>query len=317
MATNVFFSPKVRTEQHLYEDLIIEALRMYGQDVYYIPRDTVTPDEILNEEYSKYASSYIIEMYVANTESFEGDGNLLSKFGLEIRDQATFVVARRRFQQLVQIDANSIREERPREGDLIYLPLSKSLFEIKFVEHEKPFYQLSNLPTYELQCELFEYSGEKFDTNVKDLDRFEQLYGPQTVVQLTGGTYGFKPGDRVKQIITPASPGFAEVAMTGEVSNFVETRAMSGVTITRQANLYITDVQSSDGAVRDFVSGSNIIDVENAGNTGWQITKVYSLDDPDLYIPQEPFAQNEVFEDQADDIIDFSETNPFGDPRTN
>lgn len=315
MPTNVFFSQKVRTEQHLYEDLVIEALRIYGQDVFYIPRETVTPDEILNEEYSKYATAYAVEMYIANTEAFEGDGNLLSKFGLEIRDTATFVVARRRFQQLVNIDANAIREERPREGDLIYLPMSKSLFEIKFVEHEKPFYQLTNLPTYELQCELFEYSAEKFDTGVKELDRYEHIFGPQNVIQITGGTYGFKPGDRIKQVYS-TNP---EVAVTGEVANFIETRAMSGLGTLRQANLYVTDVQATDGSMKNFFTSttSGIVDIDNTGNLGWQVTQVYGLDDKDLYIPQEPLAQNEIFENKADDIIDFSETNPFGDPRTN
>jgi hypothetical protein len=312
MPTNVFFSPKVRTEQHLYEDLVIEALRMYGQDVYYIPRETVTPDEILNEEYSKYANAYTVEMYVANTESFEGDGNLLSKFGLEICDTATFVVARRRFRQLVEIDANSIHAERPREGDLVYLPMSKSLFEIKFVEHEKPFYQLNNLPTYELQCELFEYSAEKFSTGVKELDSYEHLFGPQNVIQITGGTYGFKPGDKVKQIINPTS----QLAVTGEVANFIETRAMNG-NIARQGNLYVTDVQLSDGSLGNFINGSNILNAISNANTGWSVTKVYGLDDKDMYIPQEPLSQNEIFESKADDIIDFSETNPFGDPRTN
>lgn len=308
MGTNVYFSPKVRTEQNLYEDLIIEALRLYGQDVYYIPRETVTPDEILNEEYSKYASAYSVEMYIANTESFEGDGNLLSKFGLEIRDQATFVVARRRFQQLVTIDDNSIREERPREGDLIYLPLSKSLFEIKFVEHEKPFYQLSNLPTYELQCELFEYSAEKFDTGVNAVDRFEHIYGPQSVIQITGGTYGFKPGDRIVQQLTGG------VNITGKVANFVETRKALGPTLPRQANLYVTDIQVSNGSSRDFVLGGTIVDLTNLANINWSITRVYGLDDKDLYIPQEPFAQNEIFENEGKEIIDFSDKNPFGEP---
>src|SRR6056297_2411577 len=124
MPTNVFFSPAVRSEQLLYEDLIIEGLRMYGQDVLYIPRVAITTDEILNEEYSRFRDAYAVEMYIANTEGFEGEGNLLSKFGLEIRDQATFIVSRRRFQQLVDINVNALEEERPREGDLIYLPLS-------------------------------------------------------------------------------------------------------------------------------------------------------------------------------------------------
>ena len=187
MATNVFFSPKVRTEQHLYEDIVIEALQMYGQDVYYIPRSQITQDVILNDDYSEFKDSYAIEMYIANTEGFEGEGNLMSKFGLEIRDQATFVVAKRRFGQLVDIPDNSLREDRPREGDLVYLPLSKSLFEIKFVEHEKPFYQVSQLPTYELQCELFEYGSEKFNTSIEELDRFEQIYATRETLLVDGG----------------------------------------------------------------------------------------------------------------------------------
>lgn len=317
MATNVFFSPKVRTEQYLYEDIIIEALRTYGQDVYYIPRETVTPDEILNEEYSKYSSAYIIEMYIATNDSFEGEGDILSKFGLEIRDRATFVVARRRFQQLVQIDTNSIREERPREGDLIYLPLSKSLFEIKFVEHEKPFYQLSNLPTYELQCELFEYSAEKFNTGVNAVDRFEQIFGPQTVIQVTGGTYGFKPGERIKQIVSAATQNTAEVAIIGEVSNFVETQALTPNISERQANLYITGVQCTNGSLRTFFTSttSAIVSLDNpTANIGWRITDVYGINDKGKYIPQEPLSQNDVFENTANDIIDFSESNPFGSP---
>jgi hypothetical protein len=151
MPTNVFFSPAVKSEQLLYEDLVIEGLRMYGQDVLYIPRATITTDEILNENYSRFNDAYKIEMYIAKTEGFEGEGTLLSKFGLELRDQATFVVASRRFEHLVHIDENELASDRPREGDLIYLPLTGSMFEIKFVEHEQPFYRLSNLPTFELQ----------------------------------------------------------------------------------------------------------------------------------------------------------------------
>jgi len=395
LPTNVFFSPKVRTEQHLYEDIVIEALRLYGQDVYYIPRDTVTADEILNEEYSKYAKAYTVEMYIANTDGFEGEGNLLSKFGLEIRDTATFVVSKRRFSQLVEIDANAIREERPREGDLIYLPLSKGLFEIRFVEHEKPFYQLSQLPTYELQCELFEYSAEKFTTGVKDVDRFEQIYGPQVVVQIQGGTIGYAAGDIVKQIISPKiessasatatisggsvvdttitvagfgyvqpvsitfsapanggiraegllvlnnqgsvvdinitvpgtgytvaptisipsspEPDIEEENVTGEVANFIETQARVVGGVNRIANLYIASSMSTDGTIRTFTPGS-IINLNNTANTGWTITRVYNIDDPDLYIPQEPLAQNEIFEQAGQDIIDFSTSNPFGEP---
>jgi len=401
MATNVFFSPKVRTEQHLYEDIVIEALQMYGQDVYYIPRSQITQDVILNDDYSEFKDSYAIEMYIANTEGFEGEGNLMSKFGLEIRDQATFVVAKRRFGQLVDIPDNSLREDRPREGDLIYLPLSKSLFEIKFVEHEKPFYQVNQLPTYELQCELFEYSSEKFDVGIEEIDRFEQLYATRETLLIDGGVYGFAPGDRIEQQLVPfkessasaqttlvsssvdtvsiteggfgytsvpsvvfeappsggvtaqgtavltdgvvtsitiTDPGngyliepgvtispspaadIPAVKITGEIATFDETRAAAGV-ITRQARIQVVDVRSSLGDTKTFLPtdlSNNIGKITHLtdANNNWSIVTVYKVGSDGFDIPQEPLSQNEDFETEADSIIDFSESNPFGDPST-
>lgn len=307
MPTNVFFSPKVRSEQMLYEDLVIESLRVYGQDVFYIPRETVTPDEILNEEYSKYASAYMIEMYIANTDGFGGEGNLYSKFGLEIRDQATFIVSRRQFSRLVQIDENKIREERPREGDLIYLPLSKGLFEVKFVEHESPFYQLSQFPTYELQCELFEYSAEKFETGIRSVDEFEEINGPQTVIQVQGGVSGFAPGDKVKQIRDD------DVEIFGEVVQFIQTQAGDGA-VPRQADLYVTGVNASDGSLKTFNVNGIIARIDSDLSDDWTVLKIYGINDNNMFIPQEPLAQNTFFENKGEDIIDFSEKNPFGEP---
>ena len=128
MATNVYFSPKVKTEQNLYEDLVIESLKMYGQDVVYIPRQLISRDEIMNEDYSKFTDAYTIEMYIETSEGFAGEGDLLGKFGVEIRDQATFVVSRKRWENLVGFYNNSINDTRPSEGDLVFLPLSNSLF---------------------------------------------------------------------------------------------------------------------------------------------------------------------------------------------
>ena len=314
MPTNVFLSPKVRSEQLLYEDLVIESLKMYGQDVLYIPRETVTPDEILNEEYSKYESAYMIEMYIANTDGFEGEGNLYTKFGLEIRDQATFVVSRRQFARLVDINENAIREERPREGDLIYLPLSKGLFEVKFVEHESPFYQLSQFPTYELQCELFEYSAEKFDTGIESVDYFEEQYGPQTVIEIIGGTKGFAIGDKVKQIIVQATTDEEGIEVYGDVSDFAQTSEPSDPT--RIADLTLTNITSSDGSLKTFQVTKDIVRVDSNLGDDWTISKVYGINDDSKFIPQEPLSQNTYFENRGDDIIDFSEQNPFGDSST-
>lgn len=315
--TNVFFNPKVRSEQSLYEDLVIESLKLYGQDVMYIPRETITPDEILNEEYSKYASAYMVEMYIGNVDGFEGEGNLYTKFGLEIRDQATFIVSKRRFSQLVQIDDNAIRQERPREGDLIYLPLSKGLFEIKFVEHESPFYQLSNLPTYEMQCELFEYSAEKFETGIRDVDRFEEINGPQTVLAIASGALGFAPGDKIKQVVVPATTDTEAIEVFGEVGNFVQTQAaIPTASVPREADLYVTGIYASDGSLRTFSSttGTPILRIDSSLGDDWTVTKIYGINDDEMYIPQEPTSQNTYFENHGDEIIDFSTTNPFGEP---
>ena len=173
MATNPYISQKVRSEQHLYEDIVIESLKFYGQDVYYIPREIVNQDKIFGDDIpSRFSDSYKIEMYIENQEGFDGEGDLFTKFGIELRDQATFVVARRRWKKLV---GDNLAEHgfRPREGDVIYLPMSESMFEVLKVETETPFYQLSNLPTFRMQCELFEYSDEDFDTDIPSVDAVE------------------------------------------------------------------------------------------------------------------------------------------------
>lgn len=186
MTTNLYFSQSVRSEQGLYEDIIIEALKMYGQDVYYIPRDIVGENTIFGDDVpSRFNSSHKIEMYIENVEGFDGEGDLFTKFGVEIRDQATFVVARKRWTQAVKKYDSEITSVRPLEGDLIYLPLSKSMFQIMHVEHEQPFYQLSNLPTYKLRCELFEYNDEDFDTDVTAIDDIQREYGYRFVLNFT------------------------------------------------------------------------------------------------------------------------------------
>src|SRR6056300_9353 len=174
---NLYFSDNVRSEQNLYEDIVIEALKMYGQDVYYLPRDIVGEDKIFGDDVpSRFNSSYKVEMYIENIEAFEGEGDLFTRFGVEIRDEATFIVSRRRWSDTIKRYDNEITGNRPKEGDLIYLPLSKSLFQIMHVEHEQPFYQLNNLPTYKMRCTLFEYNDEDLDTGIQDVDELETRY---------------------------------------------------------------------------------------------------------------------------------------------
>ena len=174
--TNVYFSHGTRSEQMLIEDLIIESLRIYGNEVFYIPRSLVSKDEILGEDrLSEFKTAFPIEMYFENVDSFSGQGAFIQKFGLMMEQSATLVVARRRWDQFVGRYGVTTVPNRPNEGDLIYFPLSKGLFEIKFVQHQDPFYQLGKLYVYKLQIELFQYSSERIDTGVKEIDAFESL----------------------------------------------------------------------------------------------------------------------------------------------
>ena len=175
MATNFYFQSGVpggrSSEQLLMEDIIIECLKIYGLDTYYLPRHKVNEDTILGEDtLNDFEHAYPLEMYMQNVTGFEGDGDLMSKFGVEIRDTATFIVARRRWDEVVARSSNAVLTTRPAEGDVIYFPLTKAYFEIKFVESTDPFFQVGKLYVYKLQCELMQYSSERFNTGISDID---------------------------------------------------------------------------------------------------------------------------------------------------
>jgi len=169
MATNFFFNNFQNSgEQTLIEDLIIESIRIYGLDMYFIPRNESAIDKIYGEDPTRYYTSAIpVEMYIKNIEGFAGEGDFLSKFNIQIRDQITFSIARRVWDQEVGVLETKTR---PNEGDLIFLPLNRKLFEIKFVEHEAIFYQLGSLQMYDLKCELFEYNNEYIKTGIDEVD---------------------------------------------------------------------------------------------------------------------------------------------------
>jgi len=161
-------------EQQLIEDLIIESIRVYGHDLYYIKRTLGAKDELLNEDdLPIFNEAHMVEMFIKNIDSFEGEGDFLSKFGLQIRDSITFTVAMRTFNSEVAMYNDNIR---PKEGDLIYLPLNNKIFEIMHVEHEAIFYQMGQLQTYDLRCELFEYSHQRFETGVDEIDTLFDAY---------------------------------------------------------------------------------------------------------------------------------------------
>ena len=298
MATNLYFSQGRKSEQTLYEDIIIESLKMYGQDVYYMPREIVNKDTIFQDDnVSRFDDAYKIEMYIENTEGFDGEGDLFSKFGVEIRDAATFIVSRRRWlNQVAQYESTADKPfYRPREGDLISLPLSNSIFEITKVEDESPFYQIKDLPVFKLRCELFEYNDEDFDTGVDGIDNVEGAHAYQTIFTFSSitGAYVYN------ETVTQTNNSFT---LTGEVVNIDNSDAAN-------PKIYVAHTGgASDGEYHEWTTTAPLV----GGTSG--ASGVPTLIGEDL----QDGAMNDDFNltSQGGDIdfIDFSESNPFGDP---
>ena len=251
MPTNVYFDTGTTSEQRLYEDLIIEQLKIYGQDVYYLPRKIVNKDSIFGEDpASSFDDSYIIEMYVDNTDGYMGEQEIIKKFGLELRDDIVFTLSKLRWETLIKNNSD-LTAERPQEGDLVYFPTTNAFFEIQFVEHEQPFYQQSALPVYKLSCTRFEYSSERLDTGISTIDSVE--------TSLSTDTMQF------------------QFSLENETGSIV--------------------LESSIGAID------------------------YLINEDFTMATQQPTDQGEAFEtaagtntsSTADDILDFSERNPFGE----
>jgi hypothetical protein len=252
MPTNPFFSTGTTSEQHLYEDIIVEQLKIYGQDVYYLPRKLANKDTIFGEDpASSFDDSYIIEMYVNNTDGFMGEQEIIKKFGLELRDDIKFTVSKLRWETLISNNSDLQNTTRPNEGDLVYFPTTKAFFEIQFVEHEQPFYQQSALPVYNLSCTKWEYASERLDTGIATIDATED-------------------------------------ALSTDTMNFQFTL---------------------ENEVGSFVLESDI------GETNYVINESFTM------ATQQPVDDGKAFEEKAgtttsstaDDILDFSERNPFGE----
>ena len=281
MARNTYFSQGSTAEQNLYEDIVIEALRIYGQDVYYIPREIVSEDDIFNEDIeSKFENAYLIEMYLENVDAFEGEGTVLSKFGLEIRDQATMIVARKTWEKVTF----GTGLNRPKEGDLIYFTLTNTLFQIQFVEHEQPFYQIQKLPVYKLTIEAYEYSDDSaIDTGIDEIDEIELENATREGVTMeTGGTGTYQVGE----VVTAGDGAAGEVAAWDSDTLVLQLVGLS-------SNIAIGDVLT--------------------GGTSGAVHTVKSVNTLDFADDSDPFADNDIFESVGNNFVDFSERNPFGE----
>ena len=317
------------TERSLYQNLIKEAIQIYGHDVYYVNRTTVAIDNILGEDsISKFTRQHPIEMYVEDSEGFGGDKEIITQFGLENRNEITFVVSKERFQEMdsqvtledgtdttggsilletasidqssssstlttiqgdnnfyILLDITPTDADRPLEGDLVYHPVFEKIFEINFVDHDEPFYQLDNNPVYKLRCKSFEYSSEVLDTGITTIDAIE--------TDLTTDT-------RDHQFTLEQTSAYNE-----------------SIALEFNTNLTYTDsllMEDDDVVVHEDDSssiGTNIL-LENAADTGddaYLIQETYIVGDADT----DKTAQNELFDTLDDTVLDFSESNPFGD----
>jgi hypothetical protein len=300
MSRNVYFTNGTRTEQLLIEDLIIESLKIYGQDFFYIPRSLVSKDEILGEDrLSEFKSSFPIEMYFENVDSFAGQGAFIQKFGLMMEQSATLVVARRRWEQLVGRYGVTSIPTRPNEGDLLYFPLTKGLFEIKFVQHQDPFYQLGKLYVYKLQVELFQYSSERIDTGIAEVDAFESLksFSTNTTRNPTGRVTSINITNRGTGYVTAPTVTFSSGAATATA--VLGTGSNAGKVVL---------VNVTNGGTGYATAPAVNFSAPPSGGT-----QAAALSVIDINIDKtESYADNNKFKEQGDDIL-FSEENPFGE----
>jgi len=302
MARNVYFSQGTRNEQYLVEDLIIESLKIFGQDFFYIPRTLVSKDNILGEDrLSEFKSSFPIEMYFENVDSFDGQGAFIQKFGLMMEQSATLVVARRRWEQLVGRYGDTTIPNRPNEGDLLYFPLTKGLFEIKFVKHQDPFYQLGKLYVYKLQVELFQYSSERIDTGIEEVDVFESL--KTMTVDGNKSNYGVITGFN----IISGGAGY-----TTSNINIVSDRGTGAAATSNIEDGAITSIDVVSGGI-GYGDSNTIVSVTGDG-FGASIVPIISTDIDRV----DSYGDNNSFKQQAVGVV-FNTNNPFGqvDPDQN
>lgn len=294
MATNFYFNNfQSSQEQTLIEDLIIESIKIYGLDVYYLPRTVVGNDAIFREDdISKFEDAIQLEVYVKNVDGFAGEGDFLSKFGLEIRDEITLTIAKRVYEDEVFYRNYGGSSGRPEEGDLIYLPFNQKLFQIKFVEHEAVFYQMGALQTYDLVCELYEYSDESINTDISVIDDIETNNSQKKSIYLTNVTGNFTVGETVSQQVS-------NTTLTGEVATITANASLSNAYTIELINFKTTDFDTVE-----FVANTSVV-----GGTSSANGTVTTVNDTILTTSY----QNDTFETEPSGFLDFSELDPFSE----
>lgn len=276
---NQYFSYGTNSEQKLYDDLVRESIEIFGINCYYIPRKLVSYDKLFGEDVnSQFNESYLIELYLESYQNFEGQGDLFTKFGVQINDQATFTVSRTTWENIVSSSENLITNKRPNEGDLIYYPLGNNFFQINFVEHESPFWQVGEVQMYKMRCELFTYSQEKMDDNTQELVDLEQTYSYALNLELENVV-----GDFIKE----------ELVVSNNLNAIVKD--FQGTTLTvisRNENPVVgASIEGVDSGATAEISSFNTMEEQN--------------------MPYD--SDNRLFETETREIWEFEEDNLFGE----
>lgn len=294
---NQYFSIGTRNEQMLFQNLVDEQIKMFGIDVYYLPRNYINIDDIFKDiNNSNFTDSYIIEAYINNYNGFSGQGDFMSKFGLKQADELTLTISKMRYEDFITpfISNNPevVLSTRPSEGDLIYFPLTRNFFEIKFVEHEDPFYQVGKNYVYKLTCQLYEYEGEKMITSVDEVDKAAALEGYHINYDMGSGSGNY--------IFNEIVVGYGtQIGSGGTIS----TGITSGIVANWNGPSNLLTLKNISGS---FGIGQTIVGITSG--TGRTIVNFdYLASTDNLY------GNNRNFENEGDAILDFTESNPFGE----
>ena len=273
----------VNTEQNLIQSLVDEQIKLFGSDVYYLPRKMIKDVALNDILYSEFTTQYMIEMLLINVEGFGSPSEFISKFGLRITDEITMVVSQNRWSQVFQEFADiTTVDGRPNEGDLIYLPLTQDLYEIKFVEREAPFYQLGKNYIYTMTAEIYELGNDEFETGIEEIDVIEEVFAPSiTLAMDPDATTHYSLGETVTGGTTGTTAEVSfwdrdnhELKLINRTGNFTPGETITG---------------AESGTVQDSVTVANLT-LENV-----------------------QYADNKYIETTANDLLDFTEVNPFGE----
>jgi hypothetical protein len=286
MPTSHYFPQRYKGfsgEQNLYQDLVDEQIKLFGTDIYYIPR-IVLQDSTLDEvRYSKFEEQFQVEMLLQNVNGFGDNSEFISKFGLRITDEVIFRVSTRRWEESVRdFNPNLVVTSRPNEGDLLYFPLTKDIYEIKYVGKEEPYYQFGKIQFYAITAEIYEVGQDDFDTGVADIDKIEEIFSNSISLNLDeGGSLNFQTGETVTG---SSSSSTAEVKSWDTTSRVLQVYNRNGT----------------------FVEGESLTGSESGAS--WTIGTFDTLNNV-----SSSYDQNRQIENEADDIIDWTEGNPFGE----